>query len=979
MPRRSIVQVSVQDVQKRRSPNKHYVYIIKVTWSNGTTEVIYRRYSKFFDLQMQILDKFPVEGGQKDPKQRIIPFLPGKILFRRSHIRDVAVRRLIPIDEYCKALIRLPAYISQCDEVLQFFEARVEDFNPPKEEPIGRKKLGGDSSSSDALVLDQYVVVAAYEKQESSEISLQVGQVVDIIEKNESGWWFVSTADEQGWVPATCLEAQDGGQDDFAIQPEEEEKYIVVYPYTARDQDEITLEKGYVVEVIQKNLEGWWKIRYKGSEGWAPASYLKKVGGDLLSQKLAAGSSANSSALDLDGITRQHSFTGQERESPAHMREGRIDTRPPHFADIKRKSPVLRQRPPPRRDLTIVSGAQPFFLYSVTIPLATINTIKPSILHPNCCIYISVAFFAQCICSISILIECTFLAGQFVLNLIRFKLRFNKCGNSLQVLLLFQPRGLNLPTPPTPPHVEEEYYTIADFQTTIPDGISFQAGLKVEVIEKNHSGWWYIQMEDKEGWAPATFIDKYKKTSSASRPNFLAPLPNEMAQLCLGDASENNTADEATGPCRPLPEPPQNGTDSTSKWSKDWKGKDTGFKGPSVDVRDLGANSVYDEAAGDLEEKPSLPPRKESMLKTEDASERTSTHQLRAPPPKPPSSMMAPIPQKKMPLKDAGKPELKNDKSKMFQLKNEMGIECGHKVSPKELKKPMLKPVANKPKPEPPTEKPDSIASNAFLKSKPVVRPKPVTAHKTDPQNDDKVDISNLRSRLKPASKSLDKPNDQEFTGNGASSYPTPTLGSAGRPDLRPSQKQDGDSSRDPPSKALPVPSRTADTDLKGGLVSGKEPPQRPVIPPRRPPPPKKASADTTDGKIQKDSELISSPVGNRPIMVPPRAKPFHPSSSNDDTKVKPSFVPKTQAPRQMDKEIREKPAFTLPTPEVSKETHYVAIADFDGDEDTSSFKEGTVFDVQEKSSGGWWFCRVLSGGPNWEGWIPSNYLRKKP
>ncbi|OCT87730.1 SH3 and PX domain-containing protein 2B isoform X2 [Xenopus laevis] len=901
MPRRSVVEVIVQDVQKRRSPNKHYVYIIKVTWSNGTTEVIYRRYSKFFDLQMQILDKFPVEGGQKDPKQRIIPFLPGKILFRRSHIRDVAVRRLIPIDEYCKALIRLPAYISQCDEVLQFFEARVEDFNPPKEEPIGRKKLGGDSSSSDALVLDQYVVVAAYEKQESSEISLQVGQVVDIIENNESGWWFVSTADEQGWVPATCLEAQDGGQDDFTIQPEEEEKYIVIYPYTARDQDEITLDKGYVVEVIQKNLEGWWKIRYKGSEGWAPASYLKKVSGDLLSQKLAAGSGANSSAIDLDGITRQHSFTGQERDSPAHLREGRIDTRPPHFADIKRKSPVLRQRLPPRRDLTI-------------------------------------------------------------------------------------PRGLHLPTPPTPPHVEEEYYTIADFQTTIPDGISFQAGLKVEVIEKNHSGWWYIQVEDKEGWAPVTFIDKYKKTSSASRPNFLAPLPNEMAQLCLGDAStENNAAEEATRPCRPLPDPPQNGTDSTSKWSKDWKGKDSAFKGTPMDGQDLGANSIYDEAAVDLEEKPSLPPRKESMLKTEDASERTSTHQLRAPPPKPLSSMMTPVPQKIMPSKEARKPELKNDKSKMFQLKNEMGIECGHKVSPKELKKPMLKPVANKPKPEPPTEKPDSIAPNAFLKPKPVVRPKPVATQKTDPQNDDKVDISNLRSRLKPASKSLDKPNDQEFAGNGASPYPTPTSGAAGRPqerpDLRPLQKQDGESSRDPPSKALPVPSRTVDSNQKGGIVSGKEPPQRPVIPQRRPPPPKKVSlsADTIEGKVQKDSELTSTPVGNRPIMVPPRARPFHPPSSNDDTKVKPSFVPKTQAPRHMDKEIREKPAFALPTPEVLKEMHYVAIADFDGDEDTGSFKEGTVFDVQEKSSGGWWFCRVLSGGPAWEGWIPSNYLRKKP
>ncbi len=32
--------------------------------------------------QMQILDKFPIEGGQKDPKKRIIPFLPGD--YRRS-------------------------------------------------------------------------------------------------------------------------------------------------------------------------------------------------------------------------------------------------------------------------------------------------------------------------------------------------------------------------------------------------------------------------------------------------------------------------------------------------------------------------------------------------------------------------------------------------------------------------------------------------------------------------------------------------------------------------------------------------------------------------------------------------------------------------------------------------------------------------------------------------------------------------------
>lgn len=889
MSRKSIVQVNVQDVQKRRSPNKHYVYIISVSWSNSSSEVVYRRYSKFFDLQMQLLDKFPVEGGQKDPKQRIIPFLPGKILFRRSHIRDVAVRRLIPIDEYCKALIRLPAYISQCDEVLQFFEARLEDFNTPKEEPIGRRKLGVDSSSADPLVLDQYVVVAPYDEQESSEISLRVGQVVDIIEKNESGWWFVSTADEQGWVPATCLEAQDGGQDDFTIQPEEEEKYSVIYPYIARDQDEITLDKGVIVEVIQKNLEGWWKIRYKGAEGWAPASYLKKISGDLLAQKLASGSSANSSALDLDGLSRQQNYTSRDRDVPG---------RQAHVTDFKRKSPIMRQRPPPRRDLTI-------------------------------------------------------------------------------------PRGLNLPKPPTPPHVEEEYYTIADFQTTIPDGISFQAGLKVEVVEKNHSGWWYIQIDDKEGWAPATFIDKYKKTSNALRPNFLAPLPNEMAQLCLSNAStENTSVEEASGPCRPLPEPPQNGTDPVSKWSKEWKNKDPGFKSSPLDGKEQFSNSVYDEAAvDDGEEKPSLPPRRESMLKTEEVSERPSMPQHRAPPPKPSTSMMVSSIQKQVPSKEVKKPEIKNDKSKMFQLKNEMGLECGHKVSPKELKKPMLKPVVNKPKPEISSEKPELMVPNPFLKAKPQVKPKPVATSKTEGSSEDKVDISNLRSRLKPSGKSLDKGNEQEpCASSGVSDTAVYNcIGAAGRPLDKPDQKhlykQDNSIPGEPPSKALPVPLRTVDTEPK----AARDPPQRPVIPPRRPPPPKKVSmsSETNEGRatqIKESSDFTVAHMANRPIMVPPKAKPLISSSGSDDTKVKNSFVPKMPASRLADKsETKEKPVSSTPP------SQYVAVADFDGDEDTSSFKEGTVFEVQEKSSSGWWFCRVLSGGPTWEGWIPSNYLRKKP
>ncbi|KAK1886515.1 SH3 and PX domain containing protein 2A [Dissostichus eleginoides] len=91
--------------------------------------------------------------------------------------------------------------------------------------------------------------------------------------------------------------------------------------------------------------------------------------------------------------------------------------------------------------------------------------------------------------------------------------------------------GLQLPKPPAPPAVEAEYYTIADFQSSISDGISFRGGQKADVIEKNPGGWWYVQIGEKEGWAPCSYIDKRKKpnlsrrTSTLTRPKVPPPAP----------------------------------------------------------------------------------------------------------------------------------------------------------------------------------------------------------------------------------------------------------------------------------------------------------------------------------------------------------------------------------------------------------------------------------------------------------------------
>lgn len=512
------------------------------------------------------------------------------------------------------------------------------------------------------------------------------------------------------------------------------------------------------------------------------------------------------------------------------------------------------------------------------------------------------------------------------------------------------------------------------------------------------SGWWYIQIEDKEGWAPATFIDKYKKTSNASRPNFLAPLPTEMAQLRLGEAApENSTAADAGGPSRPLPDAPLGALDPGAPRAKDWKGGKEALRKAPAD----GPCSGYEEIA-DLgqEEKPSLPPRKESIIKSEgelQERERQRLEQLRGSSPKPPGVLLPMLPAKHSPpTRDGKKPEPRPDKSKGLQLRNEMGLECGHKVLAKEVKKPNLRPIA-KAKADPPEERPEAAPQNPFLKSKPQVRPKPASSPRVEaPQGEEQVDICNLRSKLRPA-KPPEKPlpdgegGHQPAGGQDSAfsrSFP-PGEGPGRAPDR--TGRQDGPSPRDLPCRPPPKPTKAADPAPKNAPPAPlkeappEAPQQRPVIPPRRPPPPKKTSSsprplpEPLGPPAREASEGRAAPAPGRALLVPPKAKPFLANSSGGPDDARGRGGP---GPRMAGKlgESRERAAAAPPFPGADGPRElYVAMASFDGDEDTSSFQEGTVFEVREKSSSGWWFCQVLSGAPSWEGWIPSNYLRKKP
>ncbi|XP_029308230.1 SH3 and PX domain-containing protein 2A isoform X5 [Cottoperca gobio] len=552
---RTVLDVKVVDVEKRRNPSKHYVYLINVTYSDNTSHIVYRRYSKFFDLQMQILDKFPIEGGQKDPKKRIIPFLPGKILFRRSHVRDVAMKRLRFIDDYCRALVRLPPQISQSEEVLRFFETKAEDVNPPVEDYGSKRKSvwmygftdsprkeASGIDSSEPMVLEQYVAVANYERQENSEISLKAGETVDVIEKSESGWWFVSTAEEQGWVPATYLDSQNVTRDDLDLgtsRTGEEEKYLTIQPHSSQGKDEVSFEKGVTVEVIQKNLEGWWYIRYLGKEGWAPASYLKKVKDDFSPRKktLTGPVEIIGNIMEISNLLQKKSVSekdiqtdGEGSTTPErHISKSEISLPMPYNSEINAET---------GRRLSAGRDTNSPCLGIAASAALNENKARGEPGSP------AVARVAPH----------------------RVQIGFDAIG-SPNLRQKPPPRrepnlGFQLPKPPAPPAVEAEYYTIADFQSSISDGISFRGGQKADVIEKNPGGWWYVQIGEMEGWAPCSYIDKRKKpnlsrrTSTLTRPKVPPPAPPVKKQ----DSEEppppaNSKVSEP--PSRPVYEEPE--------------------------------------------------------------------------------------------------------------------------------------------------------------------------------------------------------------------------------------------------------------------------------------------------------------------------------------------------------------------------------------------------------------------------------------
>ncbi|CAF3328566.1 unnamed protein product [Rotaria socialis] len=284
-----VADVKVVDVDKRYRPGpKHYVYVIQVTWSNpSNTFIIYRRYAQFFALQCQLLDLFaeaPSPSNNFNTKDRLIPFLPGKIFLGRSQIRQVALERRHALDIYCRTLIALPERISRSRCVLEFFRPLPTDVQSMALSPIPDKKSAANKpmTISAPAKLATYRCVDRFVAQENTEMSLERGSLVQVIHKHLNGWWFVQQGDRTGFAPGAFLESNEYQRNAIernALPKSSSETYVVNNSYTAKDREELSLEQGSFVTVLEKSYTGWWIVNFKNQTGQFPAIYLTSCKG----------------------------------------------------------------------------------------------------------------------------------------------------------------------------------------------------------------------------------------------------------------------------------------------------------------------------------------------------------------------------------------------------------------------------------------------------------------------------------------------------------------------------------------------------------------------------------------------------------------------------------------------------------------------------------------------------------------------------
>lgn len=237
---------------------------------------------------------------------------------------------------------------------------------------------------------DESFAVAQYDYHSQNDEELTIKKNDRLLILNDSGaWWLVQNERQQsGLVPSNYLQRTDKGlrsivQKIFSRKgsssglaeaeppgyaaPEQlvnrnnqqgkMDEAIAKYKYTPVREDEIALEKGDRVYVLEKEGDGWWKGKVKHKTGWFPSNYVEIINPDNQADNvickvrtLYAFTPANTEELSFEKDTLLE-IIDQPKDDPewwkARKKDGTVGLVPKNYVKIVKEDTSTNEIPHP--------------------------------------------------------------------------------------------------------------------------------------------------------------------------------------------------------------------------------------------------------------------------------------------------------------------------------------------------------------------------------------------------------------------------------------------------------------------------------------------------------------------------------------------------------------------------------------------------------------------------------------------------------
>ncbi|GBM98010.1 Intersectin-1 [Araneus ventricosus] len=192
---------------------------------------------------------------------------------------------------------------------------------------------------------EYYIANYAYQSQEPGDLCFQVGETV-LVTKKEGDWWTGTIGNRTGIFPSNYVRKVEGQgsvsseyetKNDVSFQSmsiegakgfKRGEIVTVLAPYKATGPEQISLEKGQLIQVRKKAPNGWWEgeVQVKGKKrqiGWFPASYVKELSGSRASSNRSTpepmlysrfNENLNGGPQQSDQVVALYPFAGQHSD-----------------------------------------------------------------------------------------------------------------------------------------------------------------------------------------------------------------------------------------------------------------------------------------------------------------------------------------------------------------------------------------------------------------------------------------------------------------------------------------------------------------------------------------------------------------------------------------------------------------------------------------------------------------------------------------